>query len=713
MMINSGGIVLKNKEEVLEFMRESAYNPMLFEELEHDLKIEKNEKHDFEKMLDEMENEGVIFKNKRKRYGVPERMNLAVGKLQVNQKGFGFVIQDEDTAPDVYISEENMLGAMNNDRVVAKIIKIGGEGRKQEGQVIKILVRGTGRVVGTFEESKHFGFVVSDDKRILQDIFIPKSEINGARTGNKVVAEITKWAEPRRNPEGRIVEILGFEGDPGIDILSVIKKYGLPEEFPEEVESAAESIPDEIDPREYERRRDLRNLRMVTIDGEDAKDLDDAVSIERLPNGNFRLGVHIADVSYYVKENGIIDKEAQKRGTSVYLIDRVVPMLPKELSNGICSLNPKADRLTMSCMMEIDRDGKVLDHKIFESIIKTDERMTYTDVTKILKGSDPALIERYQYLYNDFKDMAELAKILRKKRMSRGSIDFDFPECKITLDKRGKPIDIRPYERDIANIIIEEFMLAANETVAEDMYWTGLPFIYRIHEDPDKEKLLAFNEFIHNFGYRIKGINDVHPKALQEIVQKVAGTSEEVIINSLMLRSLKKAKYSPECTGHFGLAAKYYTHFTSPIRRYPDLTIHRIIREHLAGTITEKRVKKLTGFVKYAAKLSSDTEITAQEAEREVDDLKKAEYMSDRIGEVYDGIISSVTPFGMFVELENTIEGLVHVSSLLDDYYFYDEDHHCFIGEHKRRIFRLGDVVKVKVIKTNVEERTIDFALEE
>lgn len=704
---------MKSKEEILEFMRESAYNPMLAEELELVLGIVKGEKHDFMKMLDEMEGEGLIFKTRRNRYGVPERMNLAVGKLQVNQKGFGFVILDDEASPDIYISAEDMEGAMNNDRVIAKVIKTGGEGKRQEGKIIKILARGTDRVVGTFENNIHFGFVVPDDKRILQDIFIPKSEMNGAKTGHKVVAEITKWAEPRRNPEGRIIEILGFEGEPGIDILSVLKKYNLPEEFPKEVESAAESIPDVIDPKEYERRRDLRDLRMVTIDGEDAKDLDDAVSIERLKNGSFRLGVHIADVSYYVTENSIIDKEAQKRGTSVYLIDRVVPMLPKKLSNGICSLNPDVDRLAMTCLMDIDREGRVLDHKIFESIIKTNERMTYTDVTGILRDNDPSLIERYKYLYNDFKDMEQLANILRKKRMARGSIDFDFPECKITLDKRGKPIDIRPYDRDIANIIIEEFMLAANETVAEDMYWTGLPFIYRIHEDPDKEKLLAFNEFIHNFGYHIKGMNNIHPKALQEIVQKVAGTSEEVIINSLMLRSLKKAKYSPECTGHFGLAAKYYTHFTSPIRRYPDLTIHRIIREHLAGTITEKRERKLRGFVKFASKLSSDTEVTAQEAEREVDDLKRAEYMSERIGEVYEGLISSVTPFGMFVELENTVEGLVHVSSLLDDYYFYDEDHHCFIGEHKRRIFRLGDAVKVKVVRASVEDRTIDFALEE
>jgi len=704
---------LISREAILEFMRESAYNPMLLEELIKVFDIQKDEKNTFYKLLDDMEAEGEIFKTRRNRYGVPERMSLVVGKLQGNAKGFGFVIPDAEGAPDIYISAENMNGAMNNDRVIAKIIKTKDIGKSTEGQIIKILKRASSKIVGTFESSTHFGFVVPDDRRIFQDIFIPKAEINGAITGHKVVVEITKWPEPRRNPEGKIIEILGHKDEPGTDILSIIRKYGLPEEFPDEVEKAAQAIPEEIPEEEYKRRRDLRDLKIVTIDGEDAKDLDDAVSIEKLPNGHYRLGVHIADVSYYVKENDPIDREAQHRGTSVYLIDRVVPMLPKKLSNGICSLNPKVDRLTMSCVMEIDESGRVVDHEIFESIIRTTERMTYTDVTKILRDNDPELIERYSDLVDDFKLMEELCCILRKKRMSRGSIDFDFPESKIILDERGKPIDIRPYERDISNMIIEEFMLAANETVAERMYWTELPFIYRIHEDPDPEKLAAFNEFIHSLGYYVKGINDIHPKALQEIVEKVAGKKEEVIVNTIMLRSLKKAKYSPECVGHFGLAAKYYTHFTSPIRRYPDLVIHRIIREYLYGTINEKRAKKLAGFVKYAAKQSSETEIVAVEAEREVDDLKKAEYMADRIGEVYEGIISSVTPFGLFVELENTIEGLIHVSNLVDDYYYYDEKHHSFIGERKRRIFKLGDIIKIRVAKVNIDERTIDFALEE
>lgn len=704
---------MKSKEEILGFMRESAYNPMLSEELSHVLGVTNAEQVDYYRLLDEMESEGLIFKTKRNRYGVPERMNLVVGRLQGNAKGFGFIIPDILETPDIFVTQENMNGAMNKDRVVAKITKVKNEGKKSEGQIIKILSRGNNKIIGTFENSNHFGFVVPDDKRIFQDIFVPKSEINGATTGYKVVVEIVKWPEQRRNAEGKIVEILGRKDEPGIDILSIIRKYGLPEEFPEEVEGAANAILDEIPDSEYKRRRVFKDLKIVTIDGEDAKDLDDAVSVEILPNGNYRLGVHIADVSYYVRENNAIDKEAQIRGTSVYLIDRVIPMLPKKLSNGICSLNPKVDRLTMTCMMEIDKAGKVVKHEIFESIIRTNERMTYKDVTKILKDNDPELLERYSYLVDDFKMMQELCDVLRKKRMARGSIDFDFPECKIQLDDRGKPIDIRPYDREIANMIIEEFMLAANETVAEHMFWSEMPFIYRIHEDPDKEKIRVFNEFIHSFGYYIKGISDLHPKALQEIVSKVEGKKEQVIINTLMLRSLKKAKYSPECTGHFGLAAKYYTHFTSPIRRYPDLTIHRIIREYIEESIDEKRKNKLVGFVKYASKQSSETEIVAQEAEREVDDLKKAEYMMEKVGEVYPGIISSVTPFGMFVELENTIEGLIHVSSLLDDYYYYDEEHHSFIGERKRRVFRLGDAVKIRVAKVNIDERTIDFSLEE
>ncbi|MCM8711810.1 ribonuclease R [Clostridium sp. SYSU_GA19001] len=700
------------REAVVEFMREKAYKPMSVYELAYAFNISKDEFMMFQDTIDDMEKDGEIIKTRTNHYGVPERMGLVVGKLQGHQKGYGFVIP-EINEPDVFISIANMAGAMHGDKVIAKITKEEQGGKRREGEIIRILKRGSKTIIGTYEDSKNFGFVVADDKRIYQDIFIPKSERNGAKTGQIVIVEITSWPEKRRNPEGRIVEVLGNKGDRGIDILTIIKKHGLPEEFPSKVERYAENIPDEIPEEEYTRREDLRNLQMVTIDGEDAKDLDDAVSIERLSNGNFRLGVHIADVSHYVREKNPLDREALKRGTSVYLIDRVIPMLPKKLSNGICSLNPKVDRLALSCFMEIDRSGKVLDHKIVESVIKTNERMTYTDVTMILRDKDEDLIKRYEYLYDDFKAMEELCNILHKKRMGRGAIDFEFEESKIILNEKGKPIEIKPYEREIANRIIEEFMLVCNETIAEHMFWANIPFVYRIHEDPDEEKLNIFHEFVHNLGYAVKWTKDVHPKSLQEIIEKIKGKKEETVVSTLLLRSLKQARYAPECVGHFGLAAKYYCHFTSPIRRYPDLIIHRIIKEYINGQIDENRINRLNKEVEYASKQSSEMERVAQEAEREVDDLKKAEYMADRIGEVFDGIISSVTGFGVFVELPNTIEGLIHISDFDDDYYIFDEKKLSLIGEKTKKIYRLGDEAKVKVSKVDIDLREIYFELVE
>ena len=450
---------------------------------------------------------------------------------------------------------------------------------------------------------------------------------------------------------------------------------------------------------------------MVTIDGEDAKDLDDAVSIEKLPNGNYKLGVHIADVSHYVRENNPLDKEAFKRATSVYLIDRVIPMLPRKLSNGICSLNPKVDRLTLSCIMEIDHKGKVVNHEIVESVIRTNERMTYTDVTKILEDNDEELIKRYDYLVDDFKTMKELCKILRAKRTKRGAIDFEIAEAKIILNELGKPIEIKPYDRAISNRMIEEFMLVANETVAEHMFWTHLPFVYRIHENPDDEKLTKFKEFIHNLGYNINWTEEIRPKTLQDIIEKVKGKSEETVVNTLLLRSMMQARYAPECTGHFGLAAQYYCHFTSPIRRYPDLQIHRIIKEYLHGKIDEKRENKLKNIVGHSAKQSSEMERKAQDAEREVDDLKKAEYMQDRIGEEFEGVISSVTSFGVFVELPSTIEGLVHITDLDDDYYIYEEDHLGLIGERTKKIYKLGDKVLVECVHVDMPNKEIFFKI--
>ena len=602
---------------------------------------------------------------------------------------------------------------MNGDRILVQITREDKNGKKREGEVIQILERANTKIIGVYEDSKNFGFVIAEDTRISQDIFISKKDRNGAKDGDVVVVEITKWPEKRRSPEGVVKEVLGQKGDKGLDILTIIKKYGLPEEFPPKVQAFASGIDEEIPLKEYKRRKDLRDVRMVTIDGEDAKDLDDAVSIERLDNGRYRLGVHIADVSHYVREKNPLDKEALKRGTSVYLIDRVIPMLPKKLSNGICSLNPKVDRLTLSCIMDIDSSGKVLDHEIVESVIRTNERMTYTDVTKILKDNDPELSKRYDYLLDDFKAMEELCNILYKKRTKRGAIDFEFEESKIILNEFGKPIDIKPYEREIANRIIEEFMLVCNETVAEHMFWSHLPFVYRIHEDPDEEKLEKFREFIYNLGYIVKWNGEVKPRNLQEILEKVRGKKEETVVSTLLLRSMMRAKYSPECVGHFGLAAKYYCHFTSPIRRYPDLQIHRIIKEFINGKIDDDRSKKLTALVDYAARQSSETENIATEAEREVDDLKKAEYMLDRIGEEFEGIVSSVTSFGMFVELPNTIEGLIHITALDDDYYIYDENHLCLMGERTKKIYRLGDFVKVRCSKVDIPNREIYFDMVE
>jgi ribonuclease R len=698
------------KKIILAFMEEQAYKPMNLKELAYIFGIKKGEIEDFKTTLREMVEQGLIIKNRKKLFGLPEKMGLVVGKLQGHQKGFGFVIP-QDESPDVFITSSFMNGAMNGDKVIAKVTREQNNGKKREGEIVRVIERANTRIIGTFEESQNFGFVVPEEKRIFQDIFVAKSDTKGASHKDIVIVEITSWPDNRRNPEGKIVDILGKKGDQGIDILTIIKKYSLPEYFPEKVQRFAEEIPSEIPEKEYKRREDLRELRMITIDGADAKDLDDAVSIEKLKNGNYLLGVHIADVSFYVREKNPLDKEALKRGTSVYLIDRVIPMLPKELSNGICSLNPKVDRLALTCFMQINNEGKVVDSRIAETIIRTDERMTYSDVTSILRDKDEELIKKYDYLIEDFKTMEELCKILNGKRLKRGAIDFDFEECKIILNEMGKPIDIKPYERAIANRIIEEFMLVCNETIAEYMYWSNTPFVYRIHEEPNEEKLQKFNEFAYNLGYSVKFKNEIHPKILQSVVEKVRGQKEETVVNTLLLRSMMKAKYSPQSVGHFGLAAKYYCHFTSPIRRYPDLIIHRIIKEFINGSIDEKRTSSLKSAVEYASVQSSDMERIAQEAEREVDDLKKAEYMSERVNNTYEGIISSVTNFGMFVELPNTVEGLIHISSLEDDYYIFDEQHLCLMGERTKNVYKLGDPVKIIVTRVDLDNHDIYFDL--
>lgn len=699
------------REAIIKYMKEKAYRPLLAEELAYRLGIANKDLSLFLDVLRDMEREGDIVRTRKGRYGIPERMDLIVGHLQCHQNGFGFVIPRDEFYEDVYIPAEGLNGAMHNDKVIAKLVKRRGEGRRTEGEIIRILERSNRRIVGVFERSRNFGFVIPDDPRILQDIYVPGDQTMDAKNNYKVLVEITRWPEKRRNPEGRVIEVLGHKDDVGVDILSIIKAHGIPEEFPSRVLKEAEAIPDTVREEDIQGRVDLRGMNIVTIDGADAKDLDDAVSVERLPNGNYRLGVHIADVAHYVKENSALDKEAYKRGTSVYFVDRVVPMLPPKLSNGICSLNPRVDRLAMTVFMEIDSYGKVVDYDIMESVIRTKERMTYTDVSDILEKGDSKLIDRYGYLVEDFKLMEELCRILNRKREKRGSIDFDFQETKVIVDEEGRPVDIVKVDRRIAERIIEEFMLACNETIAEHMYWMGVPFIYRVHEEPDPEKLEQFNEFIYSFGYSIKGVREVHSKALQKLLQKIKGRKEERIINTLLLRSLKRARYFHHNLGHYGLAADYYCHFTSPIRRYPDLVIHRIIKEMLKGKLKENRIEYLSRFVEKASFQSTDRELAAEEAEREVEDLKKVEYMIDRLGEEFEGIVSGVTAFGIFVELDNGVEGMVRVSSMEDDFYHYDEKRYMLIGERTKRTFRIGDTVRVQVARASLSDRKLDFVL--
>lgn len=698
------------REKIMEFINSKDYKPMIKEEILVRFRIDYGSRKEFYKILDSLEKEGLLIKTINERYAPINNEYLVVGVLEGHERGYGFVVPDDKDRDDIFIPAENMAGAMHGDRVVANILSKSWNGRRAEGEIIRILQRENQFIVGTFEESKNFGFLIPDDQRIAYDIFIPKSSFNNAKNRQKVVVEITRWPEPRRNPEGKVVEILGYLGEKGTDILSIIRQFKLPEEFPEQVQEEAASIGQEISEKDLEGRVDLRHLKTFTIDGADAKDLDDAVSIQVLENGNYSLGVHIADVSHYVKEGSYLDKEALNRGNSVYLIDRVVPMLPKELSNGICSLNPNEDRLTLSVIMEIDRDGNVVNHQIEEAVINSKARLIYDDVSDYLEKDDEEAKEKLKDLLIELDHMKDLAKTLYEKRDKRGSIDFDFPETYISLDENGYPVEIGKIERRIANRIIEEFMLVTNETVAEEYFWAEIPFLYRIHEEPAQEKLSDFAKFIHNFGYRLKG-KEIHPKELQMLTKEIKGKKEEIVISTLLLRSLKKAKYSSQPDVHFGLASRYYSHFTAPIRRYPDLVIHRIIKENLKGRLTPNRQEYLEGVLPDIADHTSMTERRAEEAEREVEDMKKAQYMSDKIGEKYEGIISSLTNFGIFVQLENTIEGLVHFRNMLDDYYNFDEDNYYIIGERTGRKYRLGDVVKVEVVGADPLRRNIDFNL--
>jgi len=698
-------------EKILTFMREDAYRPLSAEDLAEEMELKAKDLADFWSLLDKLEAEAAIIKTRFGKYGVPERMNLVVGTLSAHAKGFGFVVPDDPAEPDVYIPSDALLSAMNKDRVVARIHSQ-ATGLRREGEIIRIVRRANLQVVGTFETSRHFGFVTPDDARITQDIFIPREDWNEAKSGARVTVEITKWPEKKRSAEGKIIEILGYKGDPGLEITAIIKSHQLPLRFPPEVEQAAEHVEQTIRESEIAGRRDLRSVPMVTIDSEDARDLDDAVDVQKLPNGRYLLGVHIADVSHYVQENSLLDQEARQRATSVYLVDRVLPMLPPRLSNGICSLNAGEDRLAMSIQMEIDPLGRVLQYEIFPSVIRVQTRLSYTIVRKIVADRDETLRQEYKELVPQIEEMEGLCHILRQRRMKRGAIDFDFPELKVKLDDQGKPLAILKRVRTIAESIIEEFMLVANETVAEHMHGLGVPFVFRVHEEPAQEKMEKLNKLLHTFGQRISGTDDVEPMALQKVLARIAGRPEERIISTVMLRSLKQAKYQPENVGHFGLAATYYTHFTSPIRRYPDLIVHRLIRETLQkGGISSKRREKLAAILPEITLHSSQQERAAAEAERDTVDLKLVEYMAQFINDEFDGVISGVTAFGLFVELENGVEGLVHVSAMDDDYYHYLEDQYALIGERTKKTYRLGDDLKVILTKVNSEERSIDFAL--
>ncbi len=736
--------LLEQRKQILtELMDDKAYVPMKAKELAILLNIPKSQREDLMEVLDALVAEGRIGVSKKGKYGKAETFSVN-GIFSGHPKGFGFVTV-EGMEQDVFIPEDKTGAALHGDRVQIVVEPdsrmsgsrsgMGSGGRRAEGAVIRVLEHANEEVVGYYQKNKNFGFVIPDNQKLAKDIFIPQGCDMGAVTGHKVVVKITDFGSEKHKPEGRVTEIIGHVNDPGTDILSIVRAYGLPEAFPQEVMEEIEDIPDHVTvpgqpvemgslygisdlvspdgwSGELSGRLDLRGLQTVTIDGEDAKDLDDAVTICRDGQGHYILGVHIADVSHYVKEGSPLDREARKRSTSVYLVDRVIPMLPHKLSNGICSLNAGTDRLALSCIMEVDAQGTVLDHRIAGTVIHVDRRMTYTAVNAVVTDRDEAVMAEYEEFVPMFDCMKELADILRENRRKRGAIDFDFPESKIVLNEQGKPLEIKPYERNAATRIIEDFMLLANETVAEDYYWQSIPFLFRSHDNPDPEKMKQLGTFINNFGYFIKMQHgEIHPKELQKLLDKIEGTPEEALLSRLTLRSMKQAKYTTLCSGHFGLATRYYTHFTSPIRRYPDLQIHRIIKETLKGGLNDKRAAHYEKILPEVAVQTSALERRADEAERETDKLKKCEYMSRFIGQDFDGAISGVTNWGLYVELPNTVEGLVRMSDLDDDYYIFDEQHYELIGEMTKKTYKLGQPVRVTVSSTDRLLRTVDFIL--
>lgn len=705
--LSEAGVLEQRKAMLVSLMNEEAYVPMKLKELAILLNVPKEQREELKQVLNLLLAEGKISVSKKGKFGKAETFAL-VGVFSGHSRGFGFVAI-EGREEDVFIPADKTGGALHGDKVQI-VIDSERRGGRPEGTVVRILEHANETLVGTYQKGKGYGFVVPDNQKISKDIFIPQGCDQGAVSGHKVMVKIKDFGEKKgKKPEGVITEILGHIHDPGVDILSIVRAYDLPEEFPGAVKTQLKQIPDEVTKDSWAGRKDLRDLPTVTIDGEEAKDLDDAISIERAGEG-YLLGVHIADVSHYVQEHTPLDEEALKRGTSVYLVDRVIPMLPHQLSNGICSLNEGEDRLALSCLMEIDSQGNVTGHEIAETVIRSDRRMTYTAVNAIVTDHDPQVTAEYAEFAEMFLLMKELADILRKKRHARGSIDFDFPESKILLDEKGKPTEIKAYERNAATRIIEDFMLLANETVAEDYFWQEVPFLYRTHDKPDEDRMKRLGTFINNFGYvlRMPG-GQVYPKEIQKLLDKVEGTPEELLISRLTLRSMKQAKYTIENTGHFGLAARYYTHFTSPIRRYPDLQIHRIIKEALHGGLTGKRISHYEKILPKVAVQTSALERRADEAERETDKLKKVQYMEQFIGQEFEGVISGVTSWGFYVELPNTVEGLVHISELRDDYYVFLEERYELCGEMTGKTYKLGQTIRVQVTGCDRFSKTIDF----
>ena len=742
----------RRKKFILELMGDPIYQPMRLREISSLLRLSKEEKRELYDVLDELCREGKVsvdrkgryekvkgkwkkkkddryYDDRREEYGSEYGRNKkdknkkdknkkeqqegiqAEGTFIGHPKGFGFVeIEEQDE--DIFIPESDTGTAMHQDKVRIIIRDDKKEGKRQEGVVVKVLERGMPEIVGTYQLNRDFGFVISDNPKFSKDIFIPRKEAAGIKNGDKVIAVITDYGSGNKNPEGKIKENLGNIRTPGTDILAIVKSFGIPSEFPEKVMKQAQRVPDHVLDADRDGRLDLRHLQTVTIDGEDAKDLDDAISLTK-EGDIYHLGVHIADVSNYVQYNSALDREALKRGTSVYLADRVVPMLPERLSNGICSLNQGEDRLALSCLMDINEKGKVVSHQIAETVINVNERMCYTDVKNILEDTDEEAKKRYDALIPMFFMMKELSGILRNSRHHRGSIDFDFPESKIILNAAGKAIDVKPYEANVATKIIEDFMLMANETVAQEYCTEEIPFVYRTHDNPDPEKVESLLTLLHNQGVKIqKAKEEITPKEIQQIIESIEGLPNEAMISRLVLRSMKQAKYTTECSGHFGLAAKYYCHFTSPIRRYPDLQIHRIIKDNLRGRLMrEGRTEHYAEILDEVARQSSVCERRADEAERESDKLKKAEYMSYHLGEEFEGIISGVTGWGLYVELPNTVEGLVHVNTLRDDYYIFDQETYELRGEMTKKVYKLGDKVRVRVADADKMLKTVDFEL--